>query len=229
MRILMLVLMSEGQPYDQFRAVWRRYMKSHPNIDCYFYMGNPNLASDYLLDDDTLWIRISNSLPDIFERTMRAFRYFVNMRPNIYRFLYRPNASCVVNFNRYYDLCKTFPTEKFCSAVVGGPSPGGEHPAKTFPSGSGYTLSFDLVKKFARDPDLKNIYIDDVSIGCYLEQWGIPITPAERYSFEMRYYSPEELANILNHYFHLRFRNDPRRDWDVSAMNIVVDSIYGKK
>jgi hypothetical protein len=225
MRVLMLVLMSEGEPYKWFRNVWKKYMKSHPNIDCYFYRGNPNLVTEYVLDDDTLWIRIPDSLPYIFERTVRAFRYFVNTRPNTYSFLFRPNASCVVNFKRYYEMCTSFPTHEFCSAMVGSFP---QRNVKEFPSGSGFTLSFDVVKRFARETGLQNVYIDDVTFGHYLQEWNIPIVPSSRYSFEKRYYSPEELADILSNHFHLRFRSEDRV-WDAYAMNMVVDRIYSNK
>jgi len=226
MRVLLLILDSEGHPYDQFREVWRKYMTSHPNVDCYFYRGNPNLSSDYVLDNDTLWIRIPETHPHLFERTVRAFRYFVNMRPNIYDFVFRPNSSALVNLGMYYELCKTFPKQRFCSAVTGSYQQAG---LDKFPSGSGFTLSFDLVKRFARQYDLKQVYLDDVSVGYYLQQWRIPIAPSTRFAFQPREYSDEELTAILASNFHLRFSNLGHRDWDVMAMNMIADRIYGKK
>lgn len=225
MRVLMLILMSHGYPYDQFRNIWRRYMKSHPDIDCYFYCGNPTLTTEYRLDEDTLWIRVPDTLDYVFEKTIRAFRYFVATRPNTYRFLFRPNASCVVNLNAYYELCKTFPQEKFCSAVVVSYPQGN---VSHFPSGSGFTLSFDIVNQFAKESGLKPIYLDDVSIGYYLQEWKIPITPAVRYSFEKRAYSSKETTDILSRNFHFRFRSEDR-NWDIHAMKLIVDTIYGKK
>jgi len=222
----MLVLMSEGFPYDQFRQVWRRYMKSHPNIDCYFYMSKPNLFTDYLLTDDTLYIRLQESYGTIWEKTLRAFQYFVNMRPNTYTFLYRPNASALVNLTNYYELCKTFPTTNYCSAAIAKCPPVGLDQS---PSGAGYTLSFDLVKRFCRDTTIRQVWIDDVTIGWYLREWKIPIVPAYTYVFEIRDYSDEELKEISSQHFHFRFRNDPRRDWDIQTMSRLADCIYGKK
>ena len=226
MRVLMLVLMSEGSPYDQFRQAWRRYMKSHPNIDCYFYMAKPNLFSNYLLTEDTLYIRLPENYASLWEKTVLAFRYFLNTRPNTYSFLYRPNASALVNLEKYYELCKTFPTQNFCSAVIVSCPPVG---LQESPSGAGYTLSFDLVKRFSRDTSIRQVWIDDVTIGYHLREWKIPIVPADRFDAGMREYSSEELTEITSNHFHFRFRNDPRRDWDVMAMNMFVDRIYGKK
>lgn len=229
MRVLMLILMSEGFPYDQFRAIWRSYMKSHPNIDCYFYCGKPNLVTDYLLQDDTLWIRISERHSDIFERTLRAFRYFLNMRPNTYSFVFRPNASALIDLNKYYEICKTFPTTNFCGGEIMRRGAVIEHPVVEAPSGAGYTLSIDLVKRFAREQGLRNVLIDDISIGYYLQEWKIPITSVEKHTFQMREHTPEELKEIIDKHFHFRFTNYHHRDWDITAMKTVANIIYGKK
>jgi hypothetical protein len=229
MRVLMLILMSNGHPYDQFRAIWRRYMKSHPNIDCYFYQGDTRLLTDYRLDEDTLWIRISNALPNIFNRTILAFRYFVNMRPNTYTFMFRPNASCIVDLGKYYEMCKSFPTQNFCSAEILRRGEVIEHPVVEAPSGAGYTLSFDMVRRFAREQGLQNVLIDDISIGYYLQEWKIPIAPATMYKFERREYSYEEIKEILSNNFHFRFRTGEPRDWDIQSMNTVANILYSNK
>ena len=230
----MLVLISSGFPYDQFRANWKRYMKSHPNIDCYFYQGDLSMISEYRLDNDTLWIRTSNSLTNIFHRTLLAFRYFVTMRPNVYSFVFRPNASCLVDFNKYYEMCKTFPVTNFCSAEILRRGEVIDHPVVEAPSGAGYTLSIDLAERFAREPDLRNILIDDISIGYYLQEWKIPITPAKMYKFERREYSDEEVLKLLSENFHFRFCTTPTRlsqgrDWDIGAMGSITNIVYGKK
>jgi len=221
----MLILMSEGFPYDQFRETWRRYMKSHPNIDCYFYQGNPNLSTNYLLEEDTLWIRLPETFPYITEKTWRAFQYFAQTRPDTYTFLYRPNASSFVDLFKYYEMCKTFPTQRFCSAVVG------EYDKLRlpFPSGSGYTLSFDVVKRFAIQPNIRTVLIDDVTIGYYLRQWNIEITPALRYDITHYPPSPHIVSFIVSTHFHVRCKNEPDRNKDIEAMNMLVDRIYGKK
>lgn len=229
MRVLMLILMSGGYPYDQFRAIWKKYMKSHPNIDCYFYRGNPNMATDYLLDDDTLWVRVSERHGDIFERTLRAFRYFLSMRPKTYTFVFRPNASALIDLDRYYELCKTFPTSTFCGGEIMRRGAVIEHPVVEAPSGAGYTLSIDLVKRFAREQGLRNVLIDDISIGYYLQEWKIPIVDVPKYTFTKREYSGEELKEIIEKHFHYRFNNLSDRNWDIAAMKTVANILYGKK
>jgi len=234
MRILMLVLMSGGYPYDQFRANWKKYMKSHPNVDCYFYQGDTLMLTDYRLDSDTLWIRTPNSLENIFNRTLLAFRYFVNMRPNVYSFVFRPNASCIVNLGKYYEMCKSFPTTNFCSADILRSGEVIEHPVVESPSGAGYTLSIDLVTRFASESNLRNVLIDDISIGYYLQEWKVPIAPARLYKFERREYSDQEILTILSENFHFRFCTGPSytprgRDWDIGAISSITNIIYGKK
>jgi hypothetical protein len=229
MRILVLILMSGGYPYDQFREIWRRYMKSHPNIDCYFYRGNPSMLTDYRLEGDTLWIRMSEKYHRIFDRTIYAFRYFMKTRPNTYTFMFRPNASALIDLNKYYELCKTFPTTNFCGAEIMRRGAVVEHPVEEAPSGAGYTLSMDLVKWFAETPGLQNVLIDDISIGYYLQILKVPITPVNKYTFTMREYSPEELKEIVDNHVHFRFNNLENRNWDIQSMNTVANIIYNKK
>jgi hypothetical protein len=85
------------------------------------------------------------------------------------------------------------------------------------------------VKRFAREQNLQNVVIDDISIGYYLQEWKVPIVPARVYAFEYREYSPEELTEIVASNFHFRFRTNPDRIWDIQAMKLVADTIYGKK
>jgi hypothetical protein len=182
-----------------------------------------------MLTDDTLWIRTPETYSNIFEKTILAFRYFVTTRPNTYTFLFRPNASALVDLGKYYDLCKTFPTQNFCSAEILQRGKVIEHPEIEAPSGAGYTLSFDLVNRFARTPGLRQVLIDDVTIGYYLQEWKIPIVSAPRYNFGLREYSDDELQAILAKHFHFRFRNEPCRNLDATMMNAIADRIYAKK
>lgn len=221
----MLVLMSEGFPYDQFREEWRRYMKSHPNIDCYFYIGDPSISSDYVLDGDTLRIRIPEGYQYITHKTFFAFRYFVQNYPDKYTFLYRPNASSFVDLFKYYEMCKNFPTQRFCSAVVGE----NKQLNILFPSGSGYTLSFDVVKRLAAERYLRNAFIDDIMIGYYLRQWNIQIQPAPRYDILRYPPSQDFLSYIAANHFHVRCKYEYDRNKDVEAIHMLVDRIYGKK
>jgi hypothetical protein len=172
----MLILASDGHViYRQLEDVWRYYMKSNPNVDCYFYKGDPSLQDDYILKDDTLYIKIKDSLDTVYEKTLRAFRYFEN---DLYKydFVYRTNMSSFVILNKYVDYCESLPRNRFVSAVVG------NYGSICFPSGSGFTITPDLVAELIHDnPQL--IEQDDVTIGAWMLTKCIPIIPVSRIDF----------------------------------------------
>jgi len=202
-KILTLVLASDTPiVYTQFQSIWRMYMKSHPDIDCYFYKADPALESEYRLDDDTLWIRGEESLDNVYEKTLKAFEYFAKNFQN-YDFVFRPNISSFVVFPKYVDFCQTLSKTRLVSAFVGGEGD------NTFPSGSGFTMSTDVVLELLKDkPPV--VFVDDVTIGTWLHTKGIPIHPAPRCDFVHNSYVPYFLNGNKETTFHYRVKNADR-------------------
>lgn len=173
MKILMLILASDTAPeYIEFQSIWRMYMKLHPNIDCYFYKGDPTLQTETSLRGDTLFLRIEESLETVYEKTMRAFRFFEPQLSN-YTFVYRTNLSSFIDFRKYLQVCAGLPQTECCAAFIGYES------GIPFPSGSGFTLSPDLVRRLLNE-NPPNVSQDDVTLGVALHRWGIPIRGVNR-------------------------------------------------
>lgn len=219
MKILVLILASDTDPiYLQFQSIWRRYMKSSSHIDCYFYKGDPMLETEYKLDEDTLWIRMGESTDTVYEKTLKAFEYFATSL-DTYDFVFRPNLSSFVIFDKYIDYCSTLPRQRSVSAFIGGQG------ADTFPSGSGFTMSPDVVLKLLNDRPLK-VEQDDVTIGKWLYSNGIPIQPAARcdyiYGTGIPHYHGGNEADI----FHYRIKNETRR-LDVEIHEKLLNTFYG--
>lgn len=201
MRVLVLILASDTEPvYFEFQRIWRQYMKSTPNIDCYFYKANPTLDTEYKLEGDTLWIRMEESLDSVYEKTLKAFDYFAN-RSEKYDFLFRPNLSSFVVFDKYIQHCHTLPRERCVSAFIG------VEGADIFPSGSGFTMSWDIVLELIRDRPVLQCQ-DDVTIGKWLHEKGIPIYPASRCDYTNNAGTP--MFRGPNP-FHYRVKNADRR------------------
>jgi hypothetical protein len=177
-RVLMLVLASDTSPiYVEFQSLWRQYMTSHPNIDCYFYKGDSTQEEEYKCVDNTLTIRIDDGYDTIYNKMCKAFAYF-EAKLDDYDYVYRPNLSSFIVFKNYLEtLCALHTTqsipERFCSAVIG------EKDGLKFPSGSGFTITPDIVKYMLHNPRPKYIE-DDVTVGLILKDMGIKITPVHR-------------------------------------------------
>ena len=216
-KVLMLILASDDSLiYRQLQDIWRAYMKSNSNIDCYFYKGDPTLPTEYKLDDDILWIRIEESLDTVYEKTLKAFQYFSEMLCN-YDFVFRPNISSFVVFDKYIDYCNTIPKRNFVSAVVG------EYGGYTFPSGSGFTMSTDIVLELVKD-NPPAVFVDDVTIGKWLHLKNIPIHSVARCDYTTDSEIPIYRGTNA---FHYRVKNTDRT-LDLQIHKHLLKLHYGK-
>lgn len=202
-RVLVLILASDDMAiYRELQSIWRKYMKSNPYIDCYFYKGDPNLEVNAKLDNDTLWIKIQEHYCNIYEKTLRAFEFFSDKFER-YDFIYRTNLSSFLVFDEYIKYCSSIPRNNFVSAIIG------NYEDFTFPSGCGFTITPDLVLELLKE-NPQMVLIDDVSIGHWLSTRQIKIHPVRRVDFTNDTTSLLEYVPIKD-VFHYRVKNNDRR------------------
>ena len=161
-------------------------MKINRNVDCFFYKGHPDLTQKEFLLDDTLWIQVPESLDTVYEKTLRAFEYFVP-RLKAYDFVYRSNLSTFVSFDHLLEFCNDLPRKGCCAAVIGGiPAEDEERNSiehkLSFPGGNGFLLTPDLVERLVIEKFPLTVQ-DDVTIGVALQKWKISIREFVRPDF----------------------------------------------
>lgn len=215
MKILMLVLASDG--YEPFYALWRKYMNSNPNIDCFFYRGNPDMEKDAELVDDTIYVKIGDTLDTVYEKLMLTLK-FLEPKLRKYDFFFRTNLSSFIDFNKYVHFCLLLPTENTCAAVIG------HHDEIPFPSGAGFTMTMDLVRRLVYE-NPPPYHLDDVTIGKAISKWGVQWIRANRLDFQGNGVwvfehkpSPNELL------FHYRAKTDDREE-DCRALESILNNI----
>lgn len=226
-RVLVLILASDTQPiYLEHQRLWRTYMHSNPNVDCYFYKGDPTLKSEAELKGDTLFLRIEDTLDTVYEKTLRAFAFF-SPRLTKYKCVFRTNLSSVVVFDRYIEYCKLIPSEGFCSAYVG-------HEFEVeFPSGAGYTLTPDLVRRLAVERPPLHIQ-DDVSLGFAFKEWGVKVRPAPRIDLLSEFYVEAWAGKIPPYAYHFRAKQLIRAEegietpYELELMQSLISEYYGE-
>lgn len=232
MRVLCLILASDTtEEHKQFQVLWRTLINKHPDVDCYFYKGNPDLDEPTLLDGNTLWIKIEESYETIYEKTLRAFEYFIPVLDG-YDFVYRTNLSTLTSFNHMLEYCNDLPRRNCCAAVAGGvPYNGNSLDYKnSFPGGNGFLLTPNLVKRLVTER-VPLVEQDDITIGEALRKWGIHIHQFARPDFignnkweliniELL---PEQDHNLLpkKMMFSYRFKTNNRLN-DVEQMRKVI-------
>jgi hypothetical protein len=205
-----LVLASDTQPiYFEHQRLWRTYMHRNPNVDCYFYKGDPTLESEAELKGDTLFLRIEDTLETVHEKTLMAFKYFLPQLAQ-YKCVFRTNLSSVVVFDRYLEYCRTLPSEGVCSAFVGGIDD------TEFPAGAGYTLTPDLIRRYVEEwPPV--FHQDDVTLGATLYQWGVKIAPVPRADLLNEQFVEHLRGAIPNDVFHYRVKQNIRHEHDTET------------
>lgn len=225
-KVLMLVLASDTQPiYLEHQRLWRTYMHTNPNVDCYFYKGDPTMEEEAKLDGDTLFLKIKDTLETVYEKTLRAFDFFAP-RLKDYKCVFRTNLSSVVVLDRYVKACRGFPDKDFCSAFIGDPD--SDCP---FPAGAGFTLSPDLVLRLIEErPPL--FHQDDLTIGKALRDWGIKITPAVRADFIAIGVHETQNHLIGDHVYHFRIKQNMRHidgieiPYELDIMQKLISQYY---
>ena len=174
MKVLMLVISSQTQPvYRHHKTIWETYMKSHPDIECYFIEFTPAVLSP-LLTSTTLFLRGRETYLGILDKTFRALDYFT--RRKHYDYVIRTNLSSVWIFPKLIRFLETAPRTGLYGGVICNNQPW------PFISGAGITLSWDIVQLLLQKRHLVyvNKFIDDVDIGFACVTLGIPPTSIPR-------------------------------------------------
>lgn len=211
----MLILSSHKEPvYESHRQVWRTYMKSHPNIECYFIEFSPMVFMP-TLTNDTLYVRGTESYYNITRKTLLALEYF--MSRGSYNFIIRTNLSSVWIFPKTLQFLETLPTTRYYGGVVC------THERVPFVSGTCIVLSYDTARILLQHKQLayKNNLVDDVDIGVALYHVGIyPVNSISRvdvfteedtrkggFHYRVRFFTgrerePQLMLSILSHTDH---------------------------
>jgi hypothetical protein len=219
-RVLIIVLASDTDPvYCRFQDAWR--LTSHPRADILFLKAHPDIQGDDFISSDTIFIRCRESLDTVYEKQMRGFRV-LRPRLNDYAFVFRTNLSSYVDIPKYLAFCDTLPKTNIYSGVIG------NHNGVSFASGSGFTITPDLIYRLI-DENPPEIFWDDVSIGGAIAKWGVPILPAPRMDWltDTWLYSASVPPDNI---FHRRIKSD-NREYDAQLLtrlfkngqSVVVD------
>jgi hypothetical protein len=210
MKVLMLVLSSNKEPvYEQHRQVWRTYMKSHPDVECYFIEFSP-LVFMPTLTKDTLYVRGTENYYNITRKTMLALEYFLSK--SSYDFVIRTNMSSVWIFPKMLTFLHTLPRTLHYGGVVL------THERVPFVSGTCITMSYDVAKILLQHKGIAyaNNLVDDVDIGVALYHAGIyPVSSIPRVDI-----SPDE--DIYKEGFHYRVRFFTRRERELPIMRSLA-------
>jgi hypothetical protein len=202
MRILMLVISSDTFPvYKHHREVWRSYMKSHPEVDCYFIELRTLLFPT--LSSDTLTLRGIERYGTIYGKTIDALEYFLKRRS--YDYVVRTNLSSVWDFRTLRSYLETAPRTRLYAGQTGVNSETG----LAFASGAGILMSMDVARTLIANVrvGLSLNAFDDVAIAKALSASGLFPSPLPRVDFISLKHYEEHHGGIPVGSFHYRVKH----------------------
>ncbi len=199
----MLVISSDTYSvYAHQREVWRTYMKSHPEVDCYFIRYNP-LTFVPTVTEDTLTLRGRERYGTIFKKTVEAMDYFLSRR--LYDYVVRTNLSSVWDFPTLLTYLATAPRERYYA----GQRMTHEASGLPYASGAGFILSSDVARLLLTYQQ-RGRYLqefDDVAVAAVLASVGVLPQNLPRVDVVSLAHYEEHIGKIPEGSFHYRVKH----------------------
>jgi hypothetical protein len=217
MKVLVLILSSNGEPlYLELQKIWRKYMHRSAIFECYFYTADNTLETEWKLDGDTLYVKCPDNLEHVSEKMRLAFKAFEH-RLDEFNYIFRPNLSSFIVFERYAQFLEGVPKETHIVSVYhqrDWVSNGGtKWQAEQYQiSGAGITMTPPIASAYIKYEHTSTM--DDIDLQQMVQSSGMPI----KYLLSPRIdiLSPEHGSRL--HYikesseiFHVRVKHESNR------------------
>ena len=201
----MLVISSNNQDvYKAHKRIWKTYMKSHPDIDCYFIEYTYSVIVPTLVND-TLYLRGTETMQNIIRKTLDAMAYFTSRTK--YDYVVRANLSSVWIFSRLMQYLETAPRYGLYGGEINRNMP--ILHKVDYVSGAGIVFSSDVCQLLLQNRHIvyESNVIDDVDIGYALDKLQIKPTYIPR----VNVYTMEDMKREGIQY-RVRFNTDRERE-----------------
>lgn len=204
--IIILVLSHYDEPYNKLERCIRETWADFKNDDVklFFYHGGNKEA----IFDDKIITTFPEGFCNIGYKTIRAFE--IILRNYNFNYLLRTNSSSFINVNKYNDYLINKPKNNFYNGVIG------VFDGIEFASGSGYTLSKDVVEKIVVNKNnWPHQYIDDVALSMLLKTINLFPSAAPRLDIDKL---PITDIKLIDLNFHFRCKTAGDRNGDIQIM-----------
>ena len=218
MKIIILILANDSGHYIECQNLWRSYMNLHPNIKSYFIKFEPQLTTDILVDNNTIFIKGNESfIPGCLIKTIESIKYL--LKNEEFDFIFRTNMSSVVHLNDLYNFIVN--NKHDYSGFIGRIN------NINFASGAGILLSKKMCYSLI---DYKNSLnynlLDDVSIGFLLNKNSVNIYPLTRFEAFVYENNVNEITKeMIENYYHFRCKSNNNLK-TLIIMKKIIDLIY---
>ena len=218
MKILILIISSNGFPYDEYKQLWREYMNLDDEIDSYFIESKDVEKS--CIEDDIIYIKAVESYEKIFYKTQEALKLF---DLKTYDYIFRTNLSSFIVFSKYKQWLKTLSKENVYNGSICW------YTRYIYASGCGFTITPDVAQMIINYDEESQLskFIDDVTIGKICMMNNVKITSAplncifpNTFQYETNQFDDYECA------FHFRTKMGGDRKEDVKLFKELLEMYY---
>lgn len=218
MKILILIISSNGFPYDDYKELWREYMNLDEEIDSYFIESKDVEKS--CIEDDIIYIKGVESYEKIFYKTQEALKLF---DLKTYDYIFRTNLSSFIVFSKYKQWLKTLLKENVYNGSICW------YARYIYASGCGFTITPDVAQMIINYDEESQLskFIDDVTIGKICMMNNVKITSAPlncifpgTFNYETNQFDDYECA------FHFRTKMGGDRKEDVKLFKELLEMYY---
>jgi len=168
MKVVILVIASEGEAYNKFLENWRSQIRP-ANISIFFLFCSEHVKNPVEIKDDSIYIRGKESFkPGIYYKTLEGMRWALT---EPFDYLIRTNLSSYINLQALNQFLGLKPRQ---NCMVGTFVSGG------FLSGAGYGMSRDVVEDFIgwceNECEINAAkHFDDEFVGFFRKERDIPL------------------------------------------------------
>jgi len=215
MKVLVLIIATDGHPYTMFEHFWRQYMNINPTFECYFIKADPNINKNYI-EDQIIYIKCEEKFENIYYKTIEAFKMFDIQS---YDYIFRTNLSSFIVFDKYKNWLETLPKVNVYNGSIKW------YTRYSYASGCGFTCTPDVINMFMNS-NQENYCIDDVTFGKICLENSIKVSTAplneiyiDTIEYEMKKFDAYECA------FHYRLKSINRSN-DLSIYLKLINIYY---
>ncbi|MFY7728211.1 MAG: glycosyltransferase [Flavobacterium sp.] len=102
MKILLLVIFSHSDIYNQMLTIQKEIVNSNSDIDTYFVTFNNDQDDDIVINDNIMYVKGSESYTNILYKTIKGLDYIIHTKSQQYDYIVRSNISTILHLS---NLC----------------------------------------------------------------------------------------------------------------------------
>ena len=224
MNLLILIIYSKNEIYDQMLEVQRSYLHSFTNVMSFFIDFRENQTNLIEIEKDMIYVKGKNSYLNITYKTIEALSHVLHLP---FDYVIRSNISTIINIPQLYHYCLQLPKK---NVYTGGnlillnhiDIPSGIKDKSLwgmkYIQGTSIIMSKDIAKLMnTNKSSIRYDIIDDVAIGLFIKTFTniVPIRTASFFQIH-----PINRSIPTNYIFYRNKSN--RREQDIVNMKKII-------